>query len=182
MSNDRDMLIAQHLLLAKKLAWQKCRTTPHQVTYEELESAAYLGLVEAATRFDPTQGVAFGFYATRRISGAILDYLRELDWCSRNSDVKIDSIDVSTDDYPLAGLLESNEKKDNSEEFFEEATKVIDELGKRVIGMYYLQNRSLKEIGSEIGVGESRASQLLKKYRTILAQTWDYDVLVSMAA
>jgi RNA polymerase sigma factor for flagellar operon FliA len=43
-----------------------------------------LGLLDAATKFDPDKQVAFSSYARHRIKGAILDSLRELDWASRD--------------------------------------------------------------------------------------------------
>jgi RNA polymerase sigma factor for flagellar operon FliA len=44
------------------------------------------GLVEAAERFDPGRGVAFGTYAYYRIRGAILDGLRSHDGRPRSTD------------------------------------------------------------------------------------------------
>lgn len=44
---------------------------------EELLGAAYLGLVEAAQRFDPKTGTRFRTYSFLRIRGAMIDHLRE---------------------------------------------------------------------------------------------------------
>lgn len=46
------------------------------VLLEEFVSAGYLGLVEAAQRFDPNAGVDFKNYAFLRIKGAIIDSIR----------------------------------------------------------------------------------------------------------
>jgi RNA polymerase sigma factor for flagellar operon FliA len=43
-----------------------------------------LGLLEAATRFDPERGAAFAVYAQHRIEGEMLEHLRSLDWVSRS--------------------------------------------------------------------------------------------------
>jgi RNA polymerase sigma factor for flagellar operon FliA len=40
-------------------------------------------LIDAAGRFKPSLGVPFGAFARRRIHGAMLDALRELDWAPR---------------------------------------------------------------------------------------------------
>src|SRR5689334_2324347 len=49
---------------------------PAGVDVENLESAGTLGLVEAATKFDPDRGIKFETYAFTRIRGAVLDELR----------------------------------------------------------------------------------------------------------
>jgi len=41
------------------------------------------GLIEAAKKFDPTQGTAFGTFAYYRIRGAIFDGMRTMGWYSR---------------------------------------------------------------------------------------------------
>lgn len=46
------------------------------VLKEDLESAGYIGLVEAADRFDPESGTPFVGYAQLRIRGAIIDSIR----------------------------------------------------------------------------------------------------------
>lgn len=43
---------------------------------DELESAGYEGLVQAALRYDPESGVAFGAFAHYRIRGAMIDWFR----------------------------------------------------------------------------------------------------------
>ena len=51
---------------------------------DELQAAGFLGLVEAARRFDHTVGVPFGGFAVRRIRGAMLDAMRKSDWAPRS--------------------------------------------------------------------------------------------------
>ena len=43
---------------------------------QELVQVGWLGLLEARRRFDPNRGIKFSTFATYRIRGAILDYLR----------------------------------------------------------------------------------------------------------
>jgi DNA-directed RNA polymerase specialized sigma subunit len=47
-----EKLVVDYIPLASKLAWQKSMTTPQSVTFDELKSAAYMGLVDAASKFD----------------------------------------------------------------------------------------------------------------------------------
>jgi len=77
-----EKLITENLLFADAQAAIFKRKLPF-VGYDEFQSAAYLGLVEAANRFDPSRDTSFKSFAYVRIIGAIKDYLREISWGSR---------------------------------------------------------------------------------------------------
>ncbi len=81
--DSRDDLIASHLDMARRLARKMARRLPRSVRFDELESAALLGLTEAATRYDATRGEPFVAYAAKRVRGAILDELRRCDILTR---------------------------------------------------------------------------------------------------
>ena len=51
-----------------------------------------------------------------------------------------------------------------TEDFFEFATKVLNAIGKKVIRLYYIEGKSMKEIGEILNVSESRVSQIMKEY------------------
>jgi RNA polymerase sigma factor for flagellar operon FliA len=53
--------------------------------YEDLVNQGLLGLIEAVDRYDPQYNTQFSTYATFRIRGKVLDYLRSLDWLSRTA-------------------------------------------------------------------------------------------------
>jgi RNA polymerase sigma factor (sigma-70 family) len=53
----------------------RVRSRAHPSSYLEYLCAAYLGLVDAAGRYDPARG-SFLAFASRRVDGAILDYQR----------------------------------------------------------------------------------------------------------
>jgi RNA polymerase sigma factor FliA len=57
---------------------------PASVDRDDLLSEARIGLMDAINRFDPSKGVKFETYASIRIKGAIVDYLRKLDWAPRS--------------------------------------------------------------------------------------------------
>ena len=50
----------------------------------DLTQAGFLGLLDAASKYDEAKGVRFSTYAELRIRGSILDGLRELDWVPRS--------------------------------------------------------------------------------------------------
>lgn len=57
---------------------------PSFMTKEDMISAAMVGLIDAANKFDPGKGVKFKTFAEYRVRGAILDEMRKLDWFSRS--------------------------------------------------------------------------------------------------
>jgi RNA polymerase sigma factor for flagellar operon FliA len=72
----RDELITAHLGLVRHVLGKLLAHLPAGVDVENLESAGTLGLVEAASKFDPERGIKFETYAYTRIRGAVLDELR----------------------------------------------------------------------------------------------------------
>jgi RNA polymerase sigma factor (sigma-70 family) len=76
LDDDQRGLAARYLPMAESLAdGYKSR---HRIEREELRSAAYLALVEAARTFDPRRRVNFATYARHRIRGALRDCVRFL--------------------------------------------------------------------------------------------------------
>jgi len=53
--------------------------------YEDMVNQGLIGLIEAVDRYDPAYNTQFSTYATVRIRGKVLDYLRSLDWLSRTA-------------------------------------------------------------------------------------------------
>ena len=72
----RDQLILEHLSLVRHVVGRLLAELPPDLDIENLHSAATLGLVEAANKFDPTRGVEFTTFASPRVRGAVLDELR----------------------------------------------------------------------------------------------------------
>jgi RNA polymerase sigma factor for flagellar operon FliA len=81
---ERDSLVLAHVDLVKAMANRLCRRLPSQVEAPDLISVGVLGLIDAATRYQPSLGVPFEAFARRRIHGAMLDALRGLDWVPRS--------------------------------------------------------------------------------------------------
>jgi RNA polymerase sigma factor for flagellar operon FliA len=81
---ERNRLVVQHVGLVKTLARQVAQRVPSQVEVNELVSVGMVGLVDAAGRYQPSLGVPFDAFARRRVHGAMLDSLRELDWAPRS--------------------------------------------------------------------------------------------------
>jgi RNA polymerase sigma factor for flagellar operon FliA len=80
----RDRLVMEHVGLVKTLAQRLAQRLPSQVEVSDLISVGVLGLIDAAARYKPTLGVPFDAFARRRVQGAMLDSLRDLDWAPRS--------------------------------------------------------------------------------------------------
>jgi RNA polymerase sigma factor FliA len=80
----RDRLVMEHVPLVKSMAQRLAQRLPSQVEMNDLVSVGMLGLIDAASRYKASTGVPFDAFARRRVHGAMLDALRELDWAPRS--------------------------------------------------------------------------------------------------
>jgi RNA polymerase sigma factor FliA len=80
----RNAVVLENLRLVKSIASRVHVTVPGTVEMDDLIHAGMVGLIDAATRYDPKRNVAFSTYAKHRIHGTIIDSLRKLDWASRD--------------------------------------------------------------------------------------------------
>ncbi|MEJ2200675.1 MAG: FliA/WhiG family RNA polymerase sigma factor [Desulfuromonadaceae bacterium] len=81
---DRDTLIREHLPTVDFIVERMVCQVPSYMTRDDMTSAAMVGLMDAAGRYDPGKGVQFKTFAERRIRGAILDEARKMGWFSRS--------------------------------------------------------------------------------------------------
>jgi RNA polymerase sigma factor for flagellar operon FliA len=82
---DRSTLIKQYQPLVRRLAHYMMAKLPASVEVDDLIQVGLIGLADALSRYEASQGVQFETYATQRIRGAMLDELRGNDWMSRGS-------------------------------------------------------------------------------------------------
>ena len=143
------------------------------VTRDDLLQAGMMGLVEAAQRYDPAQEVAFSTFAMLRIRGAMLDAIRQSDRtrerCGRRRAVVMSLERERTEsgrtlgdvlEDPVTGRLE---EQGCARAMVAEALARLPRRWQVVLDLYYRQGWTFREIGEELGVGESWASQLHRK-------------------
>ena len=80
----REELILHYLYLVKFVAGRLYINYKNAVEYDDLMSYGIFGLIDAIEKYDFSRGVKFDTYAQIRIRGAIIDYLREIDWIPRS--------------------------------------------------------------------------------------------------
>ncbi len=159
-------LINSNLILAEKLAKKKKRRVDPRIHYDELKSAAYAGLVDAAGKYNHGS-VPFDKYAGRRIIGEMEDYIRDLNW-SRYHHVKMAPLNDSQLVDDSDNTLHSDAKK-----LSDAAFTVLPEYGRELFHMYYNQGKTMKQIGDTVGLTESMISKQIKGYHSLLRQKQD---------
>lgn len=176
-----DQLSAENLGLARSVAGRALARAPRHVERDDVFGAACLGLVEAARRYRPEQGVPFRAYAARRVLGAILDGARTDDWLTRRGRAALrDSSEEERWARPVA-LPEHWDRPDEGvtpdvivetramAEQLRGAVLALEAKRRHVLVAEFWGRRSGVDIAEELGVSPARVSQLRK---SALRELW----------
>jgi RNA polymerase sigma factor FliA len=208
-----EQLVRENLALVHHAVAEISHRIPRHVSRDDLESAALLGLAQAARTFDPTRGIAFERHAANRVRGALLDELRGADWASRSVRSRgrqlqqaIDQLTVRLgrapseaemaaelgvepevvrklqEDVHRATVLNYDSIVTDGEvedllpaaaetpdqvlvqreqlAYLVDAVASLPERLRHVVTGYFFEERPMQEIAAELGVTESRVSQL----------------------
>lgn len=80
----RNELATSYLPIVRKIAIGLSNKAPANVTYDDLVGAGLIGLMDAASRYDPEKREQFGAFVATRVRGAMIDELRSNDPLSRD--------------------------------------------------------------------------------------------------
>lgn len=81
--DEEQLLLMENLAEVHHIARRIHARLPRHILLDDLVHEGVVGLIDAVKKFDPSRSPQLRSYARHRIRGAILDSLRELDWCSR---------------------------------------------------------------------------------------------------
>jgi RNA polymerase sigma factor for flagellar operon FliA len=81
----REQIILSYIPLVHYVLGRLGLSQSQGADYEDAASQGLIGLIEAVDNYDPRFGTQFSTYATVRVRGRVLDYLRALDWLSRTA-------------------------------------------------------------------------------------------------
>lgn len=81
----KNEVVSQASRMVRRLASKMAANLPTYLEKDDILQDAMVGLLDAASRFDPSKGIRFQTYAACRVRGAILDGLRNSDWASRGA-------------------------------------------------------------------------------------------------
>lgn len=148
-------LIEKHISIAKTIA-RSHKSKYQQISIDELEAAALYGLVHAANKYEELRGIPFIKFASKRIYGAIVDYVNEL-LTGPKGDKKLPE--------QLPDDVQARNDED-SELHFEELICFLPSRTQYILRRVYLFEDSLADISDVLNIGESRISQIVKKAKT----------------
>jgi RNA polymerase sigma factor FliA len=81
---DIEQRVVEFAPLVRRMAHHLAAKLPSSVDVDDIIQAGLIGLMDAASRFEASQGNQFETYASQRIRGAMLDELRQNDWVPRS--------------------------------------------------------------------------------------------------
>lgn len=218
---DREALVRDTMPLVQRLAMHMAGRLPDCVELADLTQAGFVGLLDAASKFDRDKGARFSTYAERRIKGAMLDSLRGLDWAPRSvrrsgralsaavsrlegelgrapredeiaralgieltellrEKERIQRADSPSDrTVPVEefasrvsdpNALDPHRELERQEAIFRlmQIVEALSERERRLLLLYYRDELTMKEVGAQLGVNESRISQIHAKLLTKL--------------
>ena len=145
-------LIVDHMPLANKLAWKYKKMVPYYVNFDDLQSAAYFGLVDAASRYNLEKG-CFSSFVFLRIIGEIKDYIKKN---TKNY--------LFEKDYCENSIYYTENNQLETKDFVNFIVKSLNSIAKEIIKLYYIDGKTMKEIAIKFNISEGRISQLIKEY------------------
>lgn len=216
---EQDAIINEYKSLVRAIAHAFISRLPPSVDPNDLIQEGTIGLLEAHRKYTPEEGAKFSTYATHRIKGAMLDFLRKIDPISRDDRKGITELNATksrleqkigrhpTDretakemGIPLSEYFErlaikhnslsinltTNGRNDDDEGYalieiipdnnamnpldilldkeratlFAGALSSLAERTQYIVTQYLFYDRTMKDIGEELGVSESRISQI----------------------
>lgn len=107
----REELVLRHVSLIHFVLGRLGVSTEIGMDYEDLVHQGLLGLIDAVDRYNPDYGTQFSTYATVRIRGKVLDYLRSMDWLSRTARHRSKSIQKAIQTITSQTNIPPNEKE-----------------------------------------------------------------------
>jgi RNA polymerase sigma factor for flagellar operon FliA len=183
---DRDDQLRQYTPLVRRLAHHMIAKLPPSVEVDDLIQVGMIGLTEAISRFEPSQGVQFETFASQRIRGAMIrspleseiaqelglalaDYQHLLAKVRGTQLVYLEDISGHGDDEDSFLDRHAGESDSEPSAVLQDqrmrtalvgAIKLLPEREQQIMSMYYEHDMNLKEIAAVLNVTESRICQL----------------------
>lgn len=79
----RNELIEHYMPLVRYHAEQLWARLPSEIEWDDLVTPGVFGLMDAIKKYDPKRAASFVTYSRLRITGAMFDEIRQLDWAPR---------------------------------------------------------------------------------------------------
>jgi RNA polymerase sigma factor (sigma-70 family) len=156
-ADDRQALVMDHLALAYSIALPIARRYP--ALEEDLLAVARLAAVEAAQRFDPARGLAFGTILGRYVRGRMLQALRSRARWDRTAVLHHDPADDDEPDAPDDLVVELARLREALADLPPRDRKVIT----MRFGLDGAPPAMLRDVGEALEVTPERARQIERR-------------------
>jgi len=169
---DLNALIEANVEKVTVIAWKVCRRLCGRIAImEDLRGAGYVGLVQAARKYDGRSTTAFSTFCEYRIRGAMLDYVRSLDLATVSERNKGGVIDRRQVPIEGAGQIAARAKNLTARHDVERLLGQIRPRLAAVVRMRFFEDLSLDEIAARLGgVHSTYAGALVKRGLTALGE------------
>jgi RNA polymerase sigma factor for flagellar operon FliA len=181
--DDESELFDKYVHVAKWTAHKYANGWSLAAEWADVYADASIGVLNAIRNFDPARSLTQKAYVFIRARGAAIDGIRQRGYMTRSDvdtrrvplslDMLRDDIDDGGDGLDL-GANELGYDKVDTAETVPYLLAVLSRRSRFVIEAYYLAGRSLGDIARELGVTESRVSQIhtqaLRQMRAMFAE------------
>jgi RNA polymerase sigma factor (sigma-70 family) len=167
------------------------------INHDDLRQEAHIALMAVIEKFNPDRGFKLATFAQKRIHGAIVDVARKAlggrgkfritfvsaeEHFSRESDRGIQEFDIPDTRISHLEEMQQDQSRELLHQTMTQALARLPENEKKVMELLYPlhehehQKVTLKEVGNQVGLSESRVSQLhtkaLCRIRALLSPTF----------
>ncbi|RMF69091.1 MAG: sigma-70 family RNA polymerase sigma factor, partial [Calditrichaeota bacterium] len=97
----REQVIVKFIPIVKYVIGRLNLSVRNKMELEDVHSAGVVGLIRALDDFDVSKNTSFKTYATWRVRGNILDYLRQIDVVSRGDRAKLREMENTISELTL---------------------------------------------------------------------------------
>lgn len=183
LTEEQRELCSKHLKLARTMAIN--RRSPFTSPEDRIQDAC-MGLIDAARDYDPSRGVVFAAYACRRILGAMIDAERERGTTIRTFRGRVPRRCYVASQADAEGKYDGRGSMPGESVLFvapepavtpgdrdaiDVALRSLPDHQRYIVGRYYFSGKPQKQIGRELGLSESRVSQLLTDAEGVLFES-----------
>jgi RNA polymerase sigma factor (sigma-70 family) len=159
---ERNSLAEMYIPLANSIAARAWRAHNNQTDYEELQCVAYMGLCDAANRFEGDAPL-FATYARIKIEGEIQMHWRTL------SKYNMEQSHDDFDEFSAITTTSNLEELDRVERLVRGLRPRLRDI---MLDMYYnLEPKTANEVAYKLGISFQRVSQLKQEAIGILRET-----------
>lgn len=173
---NREQTILKHFNYAKGMAVNICLSIGIQDPWviQDCKSEAIEALIRCVDNYDESRGASMKTYISKRLKGAVIDYFRQETGFRTRSTHKANSERFNwfnyDDIYDLANSftysVNGTEKTVCNKDLCSQIFKYADNINvkhniSKILQLYFFDGYTLEEVGNEIGVCDTRVSQII---------------------